>query len=168
MRVIYGSEATPEKQEINRALGDFASRRIWGEGRGFGPFGSIGVVDDTGTVIASFIYHNWDIHAGVIEISGAADTQRWGKRHIIHEMFAIPFDQFGCQMVVLRVYPENQTPGGRGLVRLLKAYGFKEYLIPRLGGRHQDQILFTLTDNDWRSSRFQKGKYDGQIGSNAS
>lgn len=162
MRVaLYGSDASPEKKAINDALGAFVAQRIWGEPRGFGPFGSIGIVDDGGTVVAAMIYHNWDRAAGVIEISGAADTARWITRPVLLEMFSIPFDQFECQMVAMRVYPENQTPAGRGLVRLLRAYGFKEYLIPRLGGRHQDQILFTLTDDDWRSNGFHKDRHDG-------
>lgn len=162
MRVaLYGSEASPEKKAINEALGGFVASRLWGDGRGFQTFGSIGIVDDGGTVVAAMIYHNWDPHAGVIEISGAADTAKWATRPVIREMFSIPFDQFGCQMVVMRVSPKNRTATGRGLVRLLRAYGFKEYRIPRLGGRDEDQLIFTLTDDDWRSNGFHKERKNG-------
>src|SRR5690606_2224075 len=81
--------------------------------------------------------------AGAIEVSGAADTPRWLTKKVLWEMFAYPFEHLGCQIVVMRVSTENTR-----LHRILTAYGFECYRIPRLRGRHEDELIFTLTDDD--------------------
>ncbi|MNL77791.1 hypothetical protein D3C87_2040460 [compost metagenome] len=61
-------------------------------------------------------------------------------------MFGYPFDQIGCQMVVLRVSEHNAV-----MIEIAERFGFKAYRIPRLRGRDEAEILFTLTDDDWRA-----------------
>ena len=113
-------------------------------------------VFDGSALIAVVIYHNWDPEAGVIEISAAATSKRWLTRKVLHEIFAYPFERLEYQMVVARVSPNNQTKSGRGTTRIFRSFGFDEYRIPRLRGRDEDEIIFTLTDDQWRSKTMEK------------
>ncbi len=65
---------------------------------------------------------------------------------MLKAMFGYPFDQLGCQMVVLRVSERNAVMTG-----IAKRFGFTSHRIPRLRGRDEAEILFTLTDDEWRS-----------------
>jgi hypothetical protein len=124
--------------------------------RGFGECKAMGVLDDDGELVAGMVYHRWSPEAEIIEISGASITSRWLTRPVLWRMFAYPFVDCGCQMVMMRTSVNNQMWNGRGLPRLLKAYGFREYLIPRMWGRHEDGYLFTLTDDDWKANGFHR------------
>lgn len=100
-------------------------------------------------MIAGTVYHNWYPANGVIELSSASDSKRWLTRRVIHAMFAFPFSQIGCQLCILRVSERNKP-----MLRIAKAYGFNEYVIPRLRGRNEAEHILTLTDDQWRGSRF--------------
>lgn len=110
----------------------------------------MGVYED-GELIAGMVYHNWHDKAGVLEISGGASTKRWLQPHVLKAMFSFPFDMVGAQMVVMRV--SEKSPA---LVRMLKRFGFKGVLIPRLRGRDENEWILTLTDNDWKSTAIAK------------
>jgi len=112
---------------------------------------AIGVIDGNGYLVAGWIWHNYSPEAQVIEFSGAADTPRWMTRNILHEIFAYAFDIIGCQMVATRNSGANVR-----LHRQLRAYGFDRHDIPRLFGRDEDGVVWTLTDDRWRQSRFEK------------
>lgn len=71
-------------------------------------------------------------------------------------MFTYPFLGIGCQMAVMRVSERNEQWNGRGLPRLLKAYGFEKHTIPRLYGRDEDGHVFTLTAEAWWENSFHK------------
>jgi RimJ/RimL family protein N-acetyltransferase len=139
-----------ESPELFRALEFFVSERVWGVEREFGK-GRAMVVSDDGTVKAVLIYHNYDSDAGVIEISGASDDPRWLNREVLGEMFWFPFHGLDCQAVVMRVDAENTR-----LLRILKAYGFKRYDVPRLRGRNKVEALHVLSDDDWRANKFNR------------
>jgi len=64
-------------------------------------------VFQNGTMIAGLVYYDQDSDAGVIQISGAASTPRWLTKPVLWEMFDFPFNQLGCQAVVMRVAPEG-------------------------------------------------------------
>src|SRR5688572_17234288 len=102
----------------------FVGSRIEGGERGFGNCKGIGVWRD-GRLVAGMVFHNWNPENGVIEISSAADDSRWLTSAVRHKMFSYPFEEIGCQMVVLRVAESN----GR-MVRIARAYGFTGHLIP--------------------------------------
>lgn len=127
---------------MNRKVGEFTAKVIWGRGS-FGPHSSLGVFED-GELIAGMIYHNWDEHSEVMEISGGSTTKRWLQPPVLHALFDFPFRQVGAQMVVMRVSDKD-----RSLVRLLKRFGFTGVLVPRLRGRHKDEWVLTLTDDCW-------------------
>lgn len=123
--------------------------RVWPHCRTLGVF-------DGDQLKAVVVYHNWDPESGVIEISAASTSKRWLTRPVLREIFAYPFDRLAYQMVVARVSPKNQTESGRGTVRIFRSFGFNEYRIPRLRGRDEDEIIFTLTDDQWRSNGYHK------------
>lgn len=141
-----------DKPELYRALEGFVSERVWGRFREFGEGRAMAVIHG-GNVIAALIYNNWDDEAGVIEISGAADTPRWLSKPVLKEMFDYPFVRLGCQAVAMRGDAENNH-----LTRILPAYGFKKYDIPRLRGRDKTEAIYVLSDDDWKASKFNKGK----------
>jgi RimJ/RimL family protein N-acetyltransferase len=95
------------------------------------------------------VFHDYQPGPGLIQISSASTTPRWLTAEVRHMMFSYPFDQIGCQMVVLQVSAKNER-----MVRIAKAFGFTPYLIKRMRGRDEDGYVFTLTDDDWRASKF--------------
>ena len=128
--------------------------KIIGLPRGFGNCKAIGVIDDD-RLVAGMVYSNWNPEAGVIEMSGASINPRWLTRPVLQAVFAYPFE-IGCQMVVMRVSENDKR-----LHRQLTSYGFKPHEIPRLRGRRESEIIFTLTDDDWKAGKFMR-KPDGQ------
>jgi RimJ/RimL family protein N-acetyltransferase len=101
-------------------------------------------------LIAGCVYHNYQPEAGVVEISAASISPRWLTFRTIHELLAYPFDALGCQLVVLRVSIRNTR-----MIDLAVRLGFLGYTIPRLRGRNEDEVIFTLRDEDWRSGRLE-------------
>ncbi|RWG02600.1 MAG: N-acetyltransferase [Mesorhizobium sp.] len=122
----------------------------------FGKCKAIGVLDDEDRLVAGMVFHDWQPGPGLIQISSASTTARWLTAEVRHIMFSYPFVQLGCQMVVLQVSAKNAR-----MVRIAKAFGFTPYLIKRMRGRDEDGYVFTLTDDDWRNSKFTR-KIHGQ------
>lgn len=147
MNTIWGSDKEPE---LNRYLSIWAAVQIFGEPDSFGPCTTMGVFDD-GKLIGVMVYHNYDRRRSVIEISGAAIDPRWLARHVLKEMFDYPFRQLKVQALVMRVAEEDKR-----LERILHAYGFKSYLIPRLRGWGKNEVLYLLTDDVWASNKFNR------------
>lgn len=138
MTPIFGHDETVSR---------FVAGHIEGCERGFGKCKAIGVVHD-GQLVAGIVYHNWNPESAVIELSAAGTDRRWLSRPVIKAMFGYPFDQIGCQMVVLRVSERNGVMCG-----IARRFGFREYRVPRLRGRDEAEIIFTLTEEDWRAHR---------------
>ncbi len=149
MTPLYGHSAV---------VAELVSKLIPGCDRGFGAYTAIGILDnDDGMLVAGVVYHNWYPETGVIEISAASINKRWITRVVLRAIFAYPFDQLGCQLVVFRV-----APADKALRRILKAIGSMEYVIPRLRGRDEAEVIVTLTDDTWKNSKFTRNP-DGQI-----
>lgn len=130
-----------------RACSDAVAAFVAGElgfTRGFGECKAIGFMDGTG-IVAGFVYHNWNPEAAVIEISGASTRRNWATKGVVRSIFAYPFDQLGCQMVVARHSVHN-----RRVRRIWRALGASEYVIPRLRGRNEAEAVATLTVEAWR------------------
>lgn len=152
MQAVWGSEREPE---LNAYLSQWASVKLFGHGRGFGPCATMGVFDGS-KLVGVMVFHGHEPEAALIEISGVSEDKRWLARHILFALFAYPFNQLGCQMVVMRVSERNEQWNGRGIKRILTAYGFTSLLVPRLYGRHESGILFSLTEEAWRSNGFHR------------
>lgn len=135
---------------MNAVVGDFVSSVIWGEPGRFEKFCTMAVMDGP-SLIGGVVYHNWHPDAGVIELSAGSISRRWLSRPILKAMFGFVFDGLGCQLAVLRVSERNTA-----MIRIARAYGFSEHVIPRMRGRDEAEHIFTLADDDWRQSRFHK------------
>jgi RimJ/RimL family protein N-acetyltransferase len=140
----------PSQGPLYSAMVEFLAVRIWGKIKPM-PEGTIMAVAKGGVIVGGALFNNYDPDAGTIEISAASDDPRWLTRPILWEMFSFPFDQLGCQAVLLRVDPANTR-----LARILAAYGFVRYDIPRLRGRDKGEAIFILTDDAWRANKFHK------------
>lgn len=139
----------------DEAVSRWVASHIEGCERGFGKCRALGVSNGE-NIVAGVVYHNWHPEAEVIEMSAASKTKLWLTRPVLWEMFSYPFVGIGSQMVILNVAADNEMWNGRGLKRLLKAYGFHGHYIPRLKGRDKDGLLFTLTDTAWRANGFHR------------
>ena len=125
--------------------------------RGFLPGSyAIGVANERNEIVGGFVYHDYDPESGVLEISGASCDKRWLTRETLYGLFAHPSNELNCQMVAMRHSPEDKA-----LARMLKAYGFKTIIIPRLLGRNHDALLSTLTVEDWRANGFHRENKNG-------
>lgn len=133
---------------LNQGIGDFVSYRLYGHPGAFRDYTALGVFQGS-TLVAGLVYCDYDRNAGVIQISGAADTPRWLTRKVLWEMFAWPFLELGCQTVAMRVDPDDMR-----LKRILTSYGFTCHVLPRLRGRDKDEALYLLHDDVWRENRF--------------
>lgn len=148
-----------ERPDLNAAVGAWCADQI-GFSRDFQkPFVSLAVMDGE-NLIAALIYNNWNPETEVIEMHGAATDKRWMTRPVLIDMFAYPFDQVGAQMLIMRISEHNKT------IRRLTAYGFREYVIPRLRGRNEAEVICTITEDDWRINekklKKRKGRADGR------
>lgn len=148
-----GPESSPD---LNNLIGEFVSRLIWGQPDQIEKFCSLGVFSES-QLVAGVLYHNWHPAAGVIEMSAASLTKKWLTRAVLKAMFALPFEKLGCQLCVLRVSEQNKP-----MVRIAKAYGFQDHLIPRLRGRNEAEHILTLADDTWRANGFHKEHANGQ------
>ncbi len=142
MTIIWGGAGNPE---TNRAIADFVAGHIEGCERGFSDFTTMGVTE-ADRLIAGVVFHNYAPEADVIELSAAATSKRWLTRPVLKAMFGYPLNEVGCQMLVLRVSERNA-----GMIAIANRFGFDSHRIPRLRGRDEAEILFTLTDDDWRA-----------------
>jgi len=133
---------------------DFVAVHAPGCRRGFGECSSIGFTDNS-RLVAGIVYHNWNPDAAVIEISAASICRKWLTKKRLTEIFSYPFKQLNCQMCVARVSERNTRTR-----RIWRSLGADEHLIPRLRGRSEAEIIFTLTHEKWLSfeNRMNYGK----------
>jgi RimJ/RimL family protein N-acetyltransferase len=140
MRLLFGHSDAVER---------FVASLIPRCADGFGPCQAIGVIDNDGLLVAGFVFHGWDPSAETMEFSGASITPKWMTRDILHKLFAYAFDEVGCQMIMTR-----NSAGNKRLHRQLKSFGFTRYDVPRLFGRKEDGVFWTMTDIEWHASPF--------------
>lgn len=140
-KLLYGHD---------EAVANFVSQLLFGDERGFGNSRAIGSIDSEGRLLGGCVYHNYQPEAGTIEMSSAATTPRWLNRLVLNAIFAYPFE-IGCQMALMRVSARNTR-----LHRQFDALALRRHPIPRLYGRDEDGIIFTLTDDDWAAWRFKR------------
>lgn len=147
--------AHPSQGALYGALVEFLAVRIWGKIKPM-PHGTAMAVAHQGAIVGGALFNNYDPDTGTVEISAASDNPGWLTRPILWEMFSFPFNQMGCQAVILRVDPDNSR-----LARILAAYGFTRYDVPRLRGRDKGEAIFILGDDVWRANGFHKENRHG-------
>ena len=143
MKLLFGHSDTVER---------FVAGLIPRCADGFGPCQAIGVIDNDGKLLAGWVWHGWDPSAETMEFSGASLTPHWMTQDILHKLFSYAFDEVGCQMVLTR-----NSEGNKRLHRQLARYGFTRWDVPRLFGRRENGVFWTLTDDDWRANNFHPG-----------
>jgi len=132
-------------------LSRWVADRIWpGKNRDFGNCQGMAVIDGE-NLIGGAIYHNYEEDSGVVEISAASTSPRWLTKETLRVMFQVPFRDWGCQAVVLRVSDEDEA-----LHSILDRYGFERFRIPRLRGRDRAENVFVLTDDAWAANKFNR------------
>lgn len=120
--------------------------------RGFGKCKAIGIIDESGKLIAGMVYNNWVPEAGVIEMSGAAlPGKYWLTRETLRRIYRYPFEDCHCQMVVMQVAANDTV-----LLGVLAALGYNLIRVPRLHGRDKDAVLCLLTYEDWIANKITK------------
>lgn len=143
--------------ELNTALADWAKAHIPGIQRGFGDCTTMGVFDGA-KLIAVVVFNNFDRLKGVIEMHMAAISKLWLTRPVMLEMARYVFDELGCQTAFVRA-----DPGESRIMRMLLAYGFDRFLLPRMRGRETDEAFYLLHDDEWRqNNRFHKENAHGR------
>ena len=147
IETIWGGEKAPF---VNQVIGDFVASRIWSDGRHFENYTSLGVVSHE-TLIAGVIYNNWSPETGVIEISGAGDSPKWLSRAVLYQMYEYPFEQLGCRMVIQRNSEHNER-----INSILRRLGFQEYRIEQMRGPDEAELIFTLTKEQWKKTKYYK------------
>lgn len=114
--------------------------------------GAIGVAEG-GQLVGGTCFHNWYPKDGVVEMTSASITSKWLTRRMIRAIFNYAFGLLECQLVVMRVSANNST-----MLNIGQRFGFNSYTIPRLRGRSEDEVIFTLTDDQWRDSKFKRNR----------
>ncbi len=145
MEVVWATDPS-----LNHAVKMWIEQRIWDDGRELPSSVTMGVFEDQ-KIVAGVAFHDFQPKAGVIEISAASENKRWLTRNVLKNIFGYVFNDARCQMCVARIDPDNTS-----LLRIFKAYGFNDIRIPRLLGRDKDQIILTLTQEDWEANRFNR------------
>ena len=110
---------------------------------------SIANVTNKGDLMGATVFHDYYPETGVVQLTSVSDDPRWMSRRMINAVFTYAFDTLGCQLVVLRVSEHNSR-----MRNIADGLGFKSYTIPRLRGREEADVIYTLTDDDWRASRY--------------
>src|SRR5690606_1892027 len=95
------------------------------------------------------IYLNYYPESGVIELTSASDDKRWPPKRVVRAMFRQPFERLGRQLAVLVRSERNES-----MIKISRKFGFSEVYIPRLRGRDEGEFIFSLTDDQWRSSKY--------------
>ncbi len=140
----------PSDPAMNQAVKMWIENRIWDDGRELPPCVTMGVFEDK-KIVAGVAFHDYQPKEGVMEISAASESRRWLTRNVLKNIFGYVFNEARCQLCVARIDPDNSS-----LLRIFKAYGFNDIRIPRLLGRSKDQIILTLTDDDWKANKFER------------
>lgn len=134
----------------NKVVGDFVSTIMFGHPGELVNYCSMGVLRN-GVLVAGVIYHDYYPNTGVVEISAASVDKKWMTRAVVRDIFRLPFDRLGCQMIAMRTSEYNHS------VRcILERYGVKSITIPRMRGRNEAEILYTVTEEEWRFSPFMR------------
>ena len=139
MQIVYGQD---------QYVRDWVANQIGQIGFAGNTLNAFGVAEN-GALIGGTVFHNHYPKEGVVEMSSAGISPRWLAARMIRTIFTYAFDLLECQMVVMRVSSDNLV-----MVNIANRFGFSGYLIPRLRGKNEGEWIFTLTDDQWRSSRF--------------
>lgn len=141
--IVWGND-----EALNDALADWLAKQC-----GFGasivkPYRCMGVFE-SGELIGVWAFNGFNSAFGRIEMHGAGTSKRWLTRRVIQEMGQYIIEELGCQIAYARC-AESDT----SIMRMLTAVGFDHVVLPRMRGRNENERLFYITDDAWKSSKF--------------
>lgn len=117
---------------------------------GFGQCKTIGVIDQSGALIAGVVYHDWSQKFRTMAASIAASTPRFATPETIRAFLRYPF--VGANVFKLWMF----TPlDSERTLRFVKGLGFKQEAVLRhhVGeGRHA--VVCSMTVREWERSRW--------------
>lgn len=111
--LVYGHDA-----EIAGWVEDFIPHM---NGNGFGPSKALGVMSNTGSLMAGVVFHDYQPELGTIQLSMAAQNPMWARRSTIRDLLEYPFRQLGVYKVWTAI-PHTNTKA----IRVNEHIGFKK------------------------------------------
>lgn len=138
--IIYGQDEIVAEW-VQRHLGFQVQR----------PFTAIGNASKDGYLIGGTIFNGYHPDEGVVEMHSASVSAKWLSREMINAIFSYAFDALKCQLVVLRVSPNN-----RRMCKIAEQFHFVGHRIPRLRGKNEDEMVYTFTDDQWLESPYRR------------
>ena len=133
----------------------FVARGLWGGTRRFGPSTAIGFATPDAGLVAGVVYHNYDPHAGTIELSGYAARRDWANRAAVALIFGgYPFRHAGCRLLLGRHSERNAR-----VRRIWRALGATEHPIPDLRAEGEAEIVAVLKRDVFLKSRFMRSRH---------
>jgi RimJ/RimL family protein N-acetyltransferase len=138
MRYVYGH---------NDTMMDFISMRAKHMKREAWPpqTHTMGITTDDGKLIAAVAWHYYNQDAGVIHLSSAAISPRFGTLETIYRAYDYPFNILKCQLVMHLTPYRNYRA-----IEILKRFGCNYTHVPRMFGRYSDGMMLGLTEETWR------------------
>lgn len=141
MRIVDGAPDTVAGWVSGQIPGnpDFISRR---DAFGRRMYHAIGAVEDTelgSKIVAGIVYHNYVAEYGNIELSMAAISPVWAKRHIIAAFLHYPFEVCGCKRVTTMTPAKN-----RRALKFNEHIGFVREGVVRRGFGTDDMVICGL------------------------
>lgn len=94
------------------------------------------------------VFHDYSPESETICLS-AAGNPGWLTRTLIRLTHEYIFET--CQMAVWQC-----AEGNRAINKLAEGLGYTPHRIPRLRGRDEAEVIWTLTDDEWNESPFKR------------
>ncbi|WP_226552978.1 GNAT family N-acetyltransferase [Celeribacter naphthalenivorans] len=122
----------------------FVARELGNSGWDSAKCAAMAVIRD-GKLSGGVVFHDWNPDAQVICMS-AAGGRGWLSLDAIYQMHRYCFDDAGAQLSVLQVSEHNSL-----MRRTAEKFGYSGVTVPRLRGRNEDEVIYTLPEEVWRS-----------------
>lgn len=110
-----------------------------------GPSENLGVIDNTGRIVAGVIYHNYrDVS---IEETTAAESPKWCLPGIVRELLAYPFRQLGVQRITALITEDNARS-----IKVTEGLGFiREGVLRSAASNGRNVVVLGMTDDDYEA-----------------
>ena len=111
---------------------------------GFGPCKAIGVAVG-GVPVAGIVYHDYQPHVGVVQISMASTSPLWAKRNTIRALLSVPFEQYQCYKVWTAIPADNERA-----IRFNRGIGMKaEGTLRHQFGKKRHAVIYGMTFDEY-------------------
>lgn len=98
-----------------------------------------------GKLVAGLVFHDWHPERGTIEVSGLSERPGWLSKAMLRDVMGYVFDQLECQLLIARTSENNER-----VRSIFKRLGAQEYIIPRILGINEGEVIMTLTAEAWK------------------